>query len=91
LRRRCVQERADLQKVSFTLVLLVAFLVGVDARAADVSVRDLTERLYHADAAHPLDLSKMNLRDLDLSGLDFKAANLAGSNLFGADLSGADL
>jgi uncharacterized protein YjbI with pentapeptide repeats len=61
------------------------------ARAADLTVRQLTERLYHSDSANPLDLSRLNLRELDLSGLNFKGAKLAGSDLFGADLSGADL
>ena len=31
------------------------------ARAADMTVRQLTERLYHSDAANPLDLSGLNL------------------------------
>src|SRR5450631_4198396 len=93
---RCVPEQTALRQLalSFALALLVALVAGIGsggARAADLTVRQLTERLYHADPARPLDLSRINLRDLDLSGLDFKAANLAGSNLFGADLTGADL
>jgi uncharacterized protein YjbI with pentapeptide repeats len=80
--------------LSLAGLLLAALFSSIglgDAHAADLTVRQLTERLYHSDRARPLDLSRINLRDLDLSGLDFKAANLAGSNLFGADLTGADL
>lgn len=60
-------------------------------RAAEISVRELTARLYHADRAKPLHFSGIDLRELDLSGLDFKGATIADSNLFGADLSRADL
>ena len=59
--------------------------------AADITVREMSERLFRADPAHPVDFSHQNLRELDLSGLDFKRAKLTGSDLFGADLSGADL
>jgi uncharacterized protein YjbI with pentapeptide repeats len=69
---------------------MLAF-AAMPALAADVSVRDLTQRLYHADRSAPLQLGGLDLRDLDLSGLDFKGATLAGSNLFGADLSRSDL
>ncbi len=68
----------------------LAFTV-LPALAADISVRQLTERLYHADRSKPLQLGGLDLRELDLSGLDFKGAMLANSNLFGADLSRADL
>lgn len=61
------------------------------ALAADLSVRDLTARLYQADRARPPHFSGLDLRELDLSGLDFKGATIADSNLFGADLSRADL
>jgi len=61
------------------------------AQAADLSVRDLTTRLYHADRSKPLRFSGLDLRELDLSGLDFKGATIADSNLFGTDLSRADL
>jgi uncharacterized protein YjbI with pentapeptide repeats len=64
---------------------------ALPALAADISVRQLTERLYHADRSTPLQLGGLDLRELDLSGLDFKGATLANSNLFGADLSRADL
>jgi uncharacterized protein YjbI with pentapeptide repeats len=73
------------------LLALVLGLVAITANAADVSVRDLTQRLYRSDPSQPLDISYQDLRNLDLSGLDFKGAKLQGSNLFGADLRGADL
>jgi hypothetical protein len=66
-------------------------LMCAAAFAADVTVRDLTLRLHHADRARPLQLSGLDLRELDLSGLDFKGASLTNSNLFGADLTRADL
>jgi hypothetical protein len=58
-------------------------LMCAAAFAADVTVRDLTLRLHHADRARPLQLSGLDLRELDLSGLDFKGASLTNSNLFG--------
>jgi uncharacterized protein YjbI with pentapeptide repeats len=75
---------------SWILVLSLG-LIGVAAHAADLSVRDLTQRLYQADPGKPIDISFHDLRNLDLSGLDFKGAKMQGSNLFGADLRGADL
>lgn len=71
--------------------MMFAALAPLAALAADLTVRDLTVRLYHADRAQPLQLGAVDLRNLDLSGLDFKGATLAGSNLFGADLSHSDL
>jgi uncharacterized protein YjbI with pentapeptide repeats len=71
--------------------LAATALTFVPAFTADVTVRDLTLRLHHADRAHPLQLNGLDLRELDLSGLDFKGARLANSNMFGADLSRADL
>ena len=73
------------------LAAIVAWLAPATALAADVTVRQLVERLHRADRASPIDISHLDLRDLDMSGLDFKAAKLAGSDLFGADLTGADL
>jgi len=70
--------------------ILIAALVS-PAFAADLTVRQLSERLYHAERAAPVDFSHLDLRDLDMSGLDFKGAKLAGSDLFGADLSRVDL
>ncbi len=73
------------------LLALMLGLVAITAHAADVSVRDLTQRLYRSDPSAPIDISYQDLRNLDLSGLDFKGAKLQGSNLFGADLRGSDL
>ncbi|MFA6139317.1 MAG: pentapeptide repeat-containing protein [Hyphomicrobium sp.] len=73
------------------LLLALAILLPATVEAADVTVRDLTSRLYHAERGSPLQLGGLDLRDLDLSGLDFKGATLAASNLFGSDLSRADL
>ena len=72
--------------------VLAAFLGGLSPSiAADLTARQLTERLFRADPATPPDLSNLDLRELDMSGLNFKGAKLKGSDLFGADLSGADL
>ena len=74
--------------------VLAVFLLGLwqsQARATDLTARQVTERLFRADPAAPPDFSNMDLRELDLSGLNFKGAALRGSDLFGADLSGADL
>lgn len=74
--------------------LAIALVLAASSRvaaAADLTVRQMTEALVEADAAHPLDMPRKDLRLLDLSGLDFKRARLQGSDLFGADLTGADL
>ena len=73
------------------LFFALAILLPATVDAADVTVRDLASRLYHAERGSPLQLGGLDLRDLDLSGLDFKGATLAASNLFGSDLSHADL
>lgn len=76
---------------SGVVLLVAAALFPAVALAGDISVRDLTTQLYHANRAKPLEFSGRDLRELDLSGLDFKAAKITNSNLFGADLSRADL
>lgn len=81
--KRCV--------IAALLPLILAGVLAQPAAADAVRVRDLTTRLFLADADHPLQLGGSDLRELDLSGLDFKRARIANSNLFGADLSGADL
>lgn len=73
------------------LTLLLAAAASVSATAADLTARQVTEELYKASDAAPLDYSKRDLAGLDLAGLKFKKARLAETNLFGADLSGADL
>jgi len=75
-------------------ILWLALLLAVAATPAvgsDLSVRELTTRLYQADRGKPLQFSGLDLRELDLSGLDFKGAAIVDSNLFGADLTRADL
>jgi uncharacterized protein YjbI with pentapeptide repeats len=59
--------------------------------AADLTAREVVERLFAAEASQPIDFSNHDLSRLDLSGVNFKKANLAGSNLYGADLSGSNL
>ncbi len=72
------------------LVLAISGAGGA-LHSADLTARDIAEKLYHAEASTPLDLSGRNLEGLELSGLDFKGARLAGTNLFGSDLSNANL
>lgn len=72
-------------------VLLVLALSARAPQAGEITVRDLTTMLYHADRAKPPHFSGIDLRELDLSGLDFKGATIADTNFFGADLSRADL
>lgn len=74
-----------------SLVLLLATAASVPGAAADFTARQVTQDLYKATEASPLDYSKRDLAGLDLAGLRFKKARLAEANLFGADLSGADL
>lgn len=73
------------------LVVLLSGAIASQGLAADISAREITERLFHADPAKPVDLSRLNLSELDMSGLDFKGAKLAGADLFGADLTGSNL
>src|SRR5262245_56704216 len=78
-------------RLRLLLACLALLACWMPALAADVTVREMSERLFRADPTHPIDFSRLNLRELDLSGLDFKRAKLAGSDLFGADLSAANL
>ena len=71
--------------------LAVALGPTLPLSAADLTVRQITEQLYAADASRPLDFSNRDLAGLDLAGLAFKKARLRNSDLFGADLTGADL
>lgn len=73
------------------LALLLIAAASIPASATDLTARQVTEALYKASDAAPLDYSKRDLAGLDLAGLKFKKARLAETNLFGADLSGADL
>ena len=75
----------------FRLVLMLAsVLLAQSALAADMTAKQITETLFAADRAHPVDFSGKNLSSLDLAGLDFKEARLSGANLYAADLSKAD-
>jgi uncharacterized protein YjbI with pentapeptide repeats len=71
--------------------LTAMVFAAAGTHATDLSVRDLTAKLFQADRAKPPHFSGLDLRELDLSGLDFKGATIADSNLFGADLSRSDL
>lgn len=83
------------RRTSFEGILATAaamlLLVPIPARAADITAREITTRLYQASDGAPIDLSGKDLRFLNLSGLDFKAARLAGCDLYGADLTGSRL
>jgi uncharacterized protein YjbI with pentapeptide repeats len=67
--------------------LLALPIAARPADAADLTVRQVVERLVRAADGPPADFSGMDLSFLDLSGLDFRAANLAGTDLYGTDLS----
>ncbi|MFM7084616.1 MAG: pentapeptide repeat-containing protein [Hyphomicrobium sp.] len=66
-------------------ILVAPFCV----RAADLSAREVTERLFKAKG--PIDLSNTNLEDLDLSHVDFKGSNLSSAKMFGVNLSNSRL
>jgi uncharacterized protein YjbI with pentapeptide repeats len=77
---------------SFVIAAALPITAGVmDARAADVTARELTAALYKTTTAEPLDYSNKNLSYLDLSGLDFKGARMTQADLFGTDMTGANL
>jgi uncharacterized protein YjbI with pentapeptide repeats len=61
------------------------------AAAADLTVRQVIERLLQSGPGRVADFSALDLTYLDLSDLDFRRANLAGADLFGSDLSRANL
>jgi len=63
----------------------------VATNAADVSVREITERLHRVKPGEHVDFSNRDLTYLDLSGLDFKGARLVHSDFYGVDLTGANL
>ncbi len=58
---------------------------------ADMTARDITERLYKAKAGERIDFSGRDLTYLDLATIDFKGASLARTDLYGADFTGANL
>lgn len=67
------------------------FGAALPAGAADLTVRQLSEALFRASTAEPVDLSGKSLKLLDLSGVDFKAARLTGADMYGVDLTDARL
>ncbi|MFM9843022.1 MAG: pentapeptide repeat-containing protein [Dongiaceae bacterium] len=76
------------------LALLLAGAIALSvpaAAAADLTVREVVQRLVKARNGPPADFAGLDLSFLDLTGLDFSAANLAGVNLFGSELDHADL
>lgn len=70
---------------------LAALLGAGAALAADMTARQVTEKLFQAPPGTVSDLAARNLSTLDLSGLDFKRARLTGSNMYGVDLTSANL
>ena len=78
---------------SFCIVCAaIAFLLGArPSMAADMTARQVTQLLFQADEALPVDFSGLNLQNLDLARLNFKRAKLTNTDLFGSDLTGADL
>lgn len=77
------------------LIVVVAFpsfaQEPVATDAAEVSVREITERLHRAAPGVPIDFSHRDLTYLDLSGINFKGARFVKADLYGADLTKADL
>ena len=61
------------------------------AQASDFTAREVTQSMFKADAAKPVDYSGKDLSFLDLAGLDFKRAILVRTNLYGVDLSASSL
>jgi uncharacterized protein YjbI with pentapeptide repeats len=72
-------------------VLLQSCWIAGSASAADLSVKEVIERLLQSGPGREADFSALDLSYLDLSELDFRRANLAGADLFGSDLSRANM
>jgi len=77
------------------LLRLCAIATGIacggTAVAADLTVKQVIERLLQSTPERVADFSGLDLTYLDLSDIDFRRANLAGADLFGSDLSRAKL
>jgi uncharacterized protein YjbI with pentapeptide repeats len=87
-----VKSRLIVQFAVLHFAIAVQILTGSwPSNAAELSARDVTQKLFAADRSAPLHLRNTNLSGLDLSGLNFKRADLSGANLYGADLSGSNL
>lgn len=70
---------------------IVVMMHAQGAVASDLTARQVTLRLFEAEAGDKVDFADMNLTLIDLSGLDFKKAVFVGADLYGADLSGSNL
>lgn len=77
--------------LTIAVVLLQYCWTAGPAFAADLSVKEVIERLLQSSPGRVADFSALDLSYLDLSELDFRRANLAGADLFGSDLSHADM
>lgn len=82
--------RSAILKRPFLTLIAATMLIG-SARAADISVNELTKMLFAANGGQSLNLAGKDFSGLDLSGLNFKKANLTKADLFGADLTDASL
>jgi uncharacterized protein YjbI with pentapeptide repeats len=70
---------------------ILAVLHAQGAAASDLTARQVTLRLFEAEAGEKVDFADLNLTLIDLSGLDFKKAVFVGADLYGADLSASNL
>lgn len=77
------------------LLVISWFVAGIGngpvAHAADLSAREVAQKLFKAGVGERVDFSDRNLSLTDLSHLDFKAALLTGADLYGTDLTDAKL
>src|SRR5262245_49929936 len=92
--RRSRPRRRGMTRTARCLAILIAGALALSAQAAaaaDLTVREVVQRLVKARNGPPADFAGLDLSFLDLTGLDFSSANLAGVNLFGAELDHADL
>lgn len=79
-------------KFAGLIAAAVLVVTAGEALAADLTARQVTEALFHRDAAAgAADFHGKDLSFLDLAGLDFHGAELSGVNLYGADLTNASL
>jgi uncharacterized protein YjbI with pentapeptide repeats len=84
--------RSPVPRLKFVLSLLVGTAaLGSALWAADMSAREISQKLFKIANGETADFTGKDFSGLDLAGLDFKGANLAGANLYGADLSEASL
>lgn len=83
---------ADLREADLhSVVLMDAFLVGVDLSGADLRNAELGSALLVQANLNKVDLTSANLMGATLITANLVEANLSGTNLDWADLSGANL